>query len=101
MRSAFTIFVLPTRAHSARICRTVASFATIVTRPLRSDSCTSARTAGAAASQATTASAMVEIENRMLTFPRSIDLLLTEIVDDLREDIVESELGLVADHFRS
>src|SRR5439155_12135379 len=92
MRSALTIFVFPTRAHSARICRTVASFATIVTRPLRIDSCTSARAAGTTASHAPRASA------HSLNISKSIYLLAPEIVDDLSQDVVQSVHRLVANH---
>src|SRR5437667_10775637 len=99
MRSPLTMRVFPTRAHSARICRTVASFATIVTRPLRINSWTSARAAGAKASHAETATATVRSADRILkAFSRSIDLLPAEIVDDLGQDVVERMHRLIADH---
>jgi hypothetical protein len=51
MRSTLTIFVWPTRAHSARIWRTVASFATIDTRPFCIVRRTSAEAVDAATSE--------------------------------------------------
>src|SRR5512140_1811232 len=55
--SAFTTFVWPTLAHSARISATVASFATMDTRPSRHVTWTSADAAEATASDRTTESA--------------------------------------------
>src|SRR5882757_6274520 len=94
IRSALTILVFPTRAHSARICLTVASFAMIETRPLRIDTRTSAMAAGARASHVQAASAIVR-KTRMF---KSIDSLPAEIVDHLDEDVFQSVPGCVADH---
>ena len=69
MRSTFTIFVWPIRAHSVRICRTVAFVAMSVTRPLRSESCTSAE-AVEAARRIKTAPAAMAFADRMV--PASI-----------------------------
>src|SRR5580765_1791146 len=89
----FTIFVSPTRAHSARIWRTVASFATSETRPFWIVSCTSADSVVTANSQATTP--MVAVF--MVRFQYTPRLFLPEVVDHLRQDFVELKRRLVPD----
>src|SRR5450432_4218929 len=88
-RSRLTILVWPTRAHSVRIWRTVASFATSDTCPFFMVSCTSAEAVETARSQAVT-------PMRAVFMVLSI-LLLPEVVDDLRQDLVKLVLRLVPD----
>src|SRR5262245_66472313 len=78
MRSTFTIFVLPTRAHSVRIWRTLASFATIVTRPFWSDSCTSADAVAA--------------DRKTIAAPKIMDFIWVAVQYTLRPDTYQAEL---------
>src|SRR5205807_1028334 len=88
MRSTLTTLVCPTRAHSERIWRTVASFATIDTRPLFKSTCTSAEAAEAVSRHAPTA--------HVNAFSMSTILLLSEVIDDLGQDFIKVVFRLVA-----
>src|SRR5258707_8606514 len=88
MRSTLTIFVWPTRAHSVRICRSVASIATIETRPLFSVTLTSAE-----AEPAATRDRQMAMASAFMLFI----LLLSEVIDDLGENLVKLIPGLVID----
>src|SRR5215471_3236587 len=100
MRSTLTIFVCPTRAHSVSICRTVASLATIDTRPFCIVRRTSAEAVEAATSEITAANRadfMVKKQYTPLSARSKRRLFPPEVVDDLREDVVDLVLRLVTD----
>src|SRR4051794_26719237 len=101
-RSRLTIFTCPTRAHSARICRSVASFATTVARPFAIATRTSAEAVDAAVSDVARVSAVAAARalNDICTIQytprvgaikpgglRGFSLFPAEIVDDLNEDV--------------
>src|SRR5712692_5020619 len=100
IRSTLTIFVWPTRAHSVRIWRIVASFATIDTRPLCIVTCTSAEAVDAATSQVAipkSTAFMVKTQYTPFSHDPAGPLLLPEVVDHLRQDGVELMLWLIRD----
>src|SRR5262245_33720011 len=89
IRSALTIVVLPTRAHSVRISRTVALVAVTVMRPSLIASFTSAR-AGKALPHIRNAAMVPAV--KILIAPSVYATLLSfapEIIDDLQKDVVE------------
>src|SRR5476649_657119 len=125
MRSTLMILVWPTRAHSVRICRSVASFATTDTRPFCMVTLTSAKAVELARSHAAAPMTSgfrvfmvplqytppgpghpsrvcrrtVEREPFRRAFETAVygTSLAPEVVDDLGQDVVEIESRLVLD----
>src|SRR5436190_9012995 len=102
IRSPLMIFVWPTRAHSARISRTVAFVAFSETWPPSIRSWTSAR-AGAAHATMTAASKNAASTRIVQVYapdlgPPSAALSPAKRLDDLHEDIVEAEFRVISDH---
>src|SRR6187200_1613659 len=96
MRSTLTTLVSPTRAHSAMICRSVASLAMTDTLPSWMVTCTSAA-AGATANSDTTALAVTIKPSFMVPTILQRPSLLAEVVDDLDEDVVQAVFRRITD----
>src|SRR6188508_101616 len=96
IRSTLTMRVLPTRAHSVRICRTVTSCASSDTRPSRTDSVRTAAQDGVA-EHINRNSASASLVIFRLNIHCKSGPLRAEIFDHPGDDFIELHFRLVAD----